>query len=122
MEPSAPNGSKMPKRSMLFESIQEVNHADEFPLILTSGRLGDHHQVMPIDILAESGERFIHGNFLWSGYIAIFVLYAASLVVLLRQEKGRGMVLCWALFGLHVISGAVFAFTQTLGKQYVDWW
>ena len=72
--------------------------------------------------LAESGERFIHGNFLWSGYIAIFALYAASLVVLLRQEKGRGMALCWAVFGLHVISGAIFAGTQALGKQYVDWW
>ncbi|SEN01153.1 formate dehydrogenase subunit alpha [Palleronia pelagia] len=27
---------------MLFESIQEVNHADEFPLILTSGRLVEY--------------------------------------------------------------------------------
>ena len=31
--------------------------------LLVSGRLGDHHQVMPIDILAESGEQTLEAVF-----------------------------------------------------------
>jgi hypothetical protein len=73
-------------------------------------------------LLAESGRRFSHGNFLWSGYIAIFVLYVACVSVLLRQPKSLGQILCWGVFGLHVVSGAIFAFTQMQGIEYTRWW
>ncbi len=73
-------------------------------------------------LLAETGRRFQHGNFLWSGYIAVFVLYVACIPLLLRQEDSPGRRLCWALFALHVVSGFIFAVTQMLGERYLEWW
>ncbi len=73
-------------------------------------------------LLAESGSRFSHGNFLWSGYIGISVLYVACIPVLLRQGKSSSQLLCWGVFSLQVLSGGVFAFSQALGEQYLRYW
>ena len=68
-------------------------------------------------LLAETGGRLGHGNFLWSGYIGIFVLYVSCVPVLLRQERTvRGRV-CWGIFALQVASGSIFAATQILGQD-----
>lgn len=72
--------------------------------------------------LAESGARFPHGNFLWSGYIAVFVLYVACVPVLLRQPKGIAQKICWGVLGLQVLSGTIFVFSQMQGKRYGEWW
>jgi hypothetical protein len=53
------------------------------------------------------------GNFVWSGYITLFTLYAATMVFWLRQlanplrgrQPGR-MLICGAAIGMHVLSGA----------------
>ncbi len=73
-------------------------------------------------LLAESGSRFSHGNFLWSGYIGISVLYVACIPVLLRQGKSSSQLLCWGVFSLQVLSGGIFAFSQALGEQYLRYW
>jgi hypothetical protein len=72
--------------------------------------------------LAESGARFPHGNFLWSGYIAIFVLYVACVPVLIRQPKSAAKKFCWGVFGLQVLSGTIFVFGQMQGNRYGEWW
>ena len=91
--------------------------------------------------LAESGSRITHGNFLWSGYISVFVLYVACVPVLLRQkgpepiffrmaigsEPQRTLRLtkiqiCWGLFGLQVVSGTIFAVSQMFGEDYLRYW
>jgi hypothetical protein len=91
--------------------------------------------------LAETGTRLSHGNFLWSGYISVFVLYVACVPILLREKgpqatfirltigSGRQAVLtttkreiCWGLFGLQVISGSIFAVSQMFGRDYLRYW
>lgn len=72
--------------------------------------------------LAESGARLTHGNFLWSGYIAIFVLYVACVPILIRQPKSAAKKICWGVFGLQVLSGTIFVFSQMQGNRYGEWW
>jgi hypothetical protein len=64
--------------------------------------------------LAESGERMIHGNFLWSGQAAAGVLFAASARFALdrareRPEARGRLLVCAAAFLLHVASGVQYA-------------
>jgi hypothetical protein len=64
-------------------------------------------------VLAETGERMIHGNFLWSGQAAVAVLFAASArFALARGAEGaaRGrLAACAGAFLMHVASGAAYA-------------
>ncbi|MDE2637564.1 MAG: hypothetical protein OXI30_14470 [Chloroflexota bacterium] len=72
--------------------------------------------------LFESGPRFLHGNFLWTSYGAVFLLMFASTQFLLEQyvrelqfphsdfrifglRFSRRFAFATVLFGLHVISG-----------------
>lgn len=77
-------------------------------------------------LLYEEGPRFSHGNFLWSGYSAVFVLMFASMLFFCRtysiriQRHGRGNLkllglnftsreaFALLLLGLHVISGIAY--------------
>ena len=72
--------------------------------------------------LAETGSRFSHGNFLWSGYMGVSVLYVACLPTLMRQPRSLPQILCWGLFALQVLSGLIFAFSQALGEEYLYYW
>jgi hypothetical protein len=60
--------------------------------------------------LAETGERMIHGNFLWSGQAAAAVLFAASTRFTLAHAPGapRRALACALVFGLHVASGTAY--------------
>jgi hypothetical protein len=64
--------------------------------------------------LSETGDRMIHGNFLWSGQAAVAVLFAASLrFVFTRAREAAGadarLWVCGAAFLLHVASGVAYA-------------
>lgn len=66
-------------------------------------------------LLAESGERLAHGNFGWSGEIALFVLFVASTLLVLRiatRPAGRGvrprLALCGLAFAVHLVSGVLW--------------
>ena len=77
-------------------------------------------------LLYEEGTRFLHGNFLWSGYSAVFVLMFASalfFVKLIRpsinsEDRGsfplvdmkftRREAFLILLFGLHLFSGIAY--------------
>lgn len=64
-------------------------------------------------LVAEEGRRAYHGNLLWSGQAALFVLFVASALFLLEQptpgpaiDARRAVAL--SVLGLHVASGVVF--------------
>ncbi len=69
-------------------------------------------------LLAETGPRLRDGNFLWSGQVALFALFAASAAFLLRRlaeglrTGGPRMDLrtglCASVYGLHTASGLVW--------------
>ena len=86
-------------------------------------------------LLYETGARIDHGNFVWPGYSAVFLLVFASMLFLLEQharehKEGLGnvrifgitysqnMVFLMLIFGLHVLSGIAYYsrfLTHTLG-------
>lgn len=64
-------------------------------------------------LLAESGERFAHGNFYWSVQISLFILFFVAVRCLLSETcshatKGISTTFCWCLYGLHLVSGIIF--------------
>ncbi len=74
--------------------------------------------------LSESGDRMLHGNFVWSAQIALFVLFITSVHFLIQQHDyltiapkrffhDKRYTVCVLLFGLHTISGIVY-YSQSL--------
>jgi hypothetical protein len=67
--------------------------------------------------LAESGPRLAHGNFLWSGQVAVWILFVASAGFLARRWRASAPSDRWtprvlvglALFALHVAGGLAYA-------------
>jgi hypothetical protein len=74
--------------------------------------------------LAETGNRFVQGNFLWSGQIALFILMVMTVLFLLKQQAARQparLLVCTFVLALHIISGLLFyAVTATLPGW--NWW
>jgi hypothetical protein len=64
---------------------------------------------------AEGGPRLAHGNLLWSGQVATFVLFAVSAAAFLKEAGaketiGRPRIAAGAaLFLVHVASGIAYA-------------
>lgn len=63
--------------------------------------------------VAEEGRRAYHGNLLWSGQAALFILFVASALFLLEQRRGRPALdaraaVAFAVFAVHVACGVVF--------------
>lgn len=65
--------------------------------------------VLQAYLLAETGMRRDHGNFLWGAQIAAFVLFAASARTLAAQALGRGSGRDWIRWSLPVVLLAVHA-------------
>jgi hypothetical protein len=74
--------------------------------------------------LSESGDRMLHGNFVWSAQIALFVLFVTSVHFLIQQHdyltiapkrflQDKRYTVCVLLFGLHTLSGIVY-YSQSL--------
>lgn len=64
-------------------------------------------------LLAESGERMLHGNFTWSGEIGNFVLFAAAAEFFFRQlASSTSRTKWWVILSLgfapHGIAGALY--------------
>jgi len=82
-------------------------------------------------LLAESGSRMTHGNFVWSGQITLFILFIMSTLFLLRQAASAGgwvdslrhdrkFLVSSILFSMHLASGLVFYALEYL--QPFDCW
>ncbi|HUA57575.1 MAG TPA: hypothetical protein VML19_02400 [Verrucomicrobiae bacterium] len=62
--------------------------------------------------------RATDGNFLWSAYISLFVLFIASILFVLRQYRTASWwrpVVCGGVLAAHVISGIA------LDRKYLGW-
>jgi hypothetical protein len=69
-------------------------------------------------LLAEGGDRTGDGNFIWSAEITLFIWFVAAMRFLIRRNRptifGRDAwtrartVVVLAVFGLHLVSGALF--------------
>ena len=81
-------------------------------------------------LLYEDGRRFSHGNLIWSGYSAAFLLMFASMLFVVEQHRrecklGHGDLLAFGIpvsrkaaiafcvFGLHLLSGLVYYYRFT---------
>lgn len=75
-------------------------------------------------LLAEGGERFLHGNFRWSGQIGLFLLFAIVLRWILLEKIIPGRMagrekLCSAVFyGAHLAGGIAYYIYCLLSTHY----
>ena len=63
-------------------------------------------------LLAEGGERFMHGNWGWSGEIAMFILFVAAIAFFFQQMKSGKNSTWWCLFSFgfapHIVAGVIY--------------
>jgi hypothetical protein len=74
--------------------------------------------------LAETGDRFAQGNFLWSGQIALFILTTVTVLFLLKQRLARQpskLVISTFVLALHIISGLLFYVVAATLPGW-NWW
>jgi len=70
--------------------------------------------------LGESGYRFMHGNFLWSGEIALLVIFCISTLFFIEKIKENSLktVLLVLLWVLHVVCGIGYYLQIMLNGTY----
>ncbi len=65
-------------------------------------------------LLAEGGERFMHGNFRWSGQIMLLLLFAASVRWIIQEKYLKGSlkipekIISYSAYFAHFIGGIVY--------------
>ena len=59
--------------------------------------------VLQLYLLAETGERFFHGNFRWSAQITLFILFAASARYLLRRAEELTSWQRWLIYAAYAL-------------------
>jgi hypothetical protein len=83
-------------------------------------------------LFAESGEKISHTNFSWSARITLFILFAQSVIFIVRENwdiLGRGVkkwdykfIVCALLYGAHLGSGIYYYYyilANSQEKQYL---
>lgn len=82
-------------------------------------------------LLSEQGGRAGHGNFLWSGQIAVFILMVAAMLFLLDTLRKVPLSaftmfrlsLCLLVFGSHLAGGLVWLYIHVMPDAYpMRWW
>jgi hypothetical protein len=73
-------------------------------------------------IMAESGRRLSHGNFLWSGQICLLILFVTTMLFLINEVHNKYDItlnrfdakgfFCFLIYGVHVIFGGFYYFTE----------
>ncbi len=74
-------------------------------------------------LLAEGGNRIFHGNFVWSGEIALFCLFVLSALFFFRQRAGGRADKKWlaallAGFLLHILAGIIYYAYTLMNNTY----
>jgi hypothetical protein len=80
-------------------------------------------------LLAEGGDRHLHGNFLWGAQTGAFVVFVATVHFWVQQWRARRpagkaaprLYAGAALLGLHLICGLLWCYTQFVYGQS-GWW
>lgn len=88
-------------------------------------------------LLAEQGPRLAHGNFLWAGQMAGLILFVTSLLFLIEQNRdifdrwlgqkqappwNYSLLICLAVFVLHVANGVLWYGSQLLLSDLYQAW
>ena len=82
-------------------------------------------------LLAESGQRMFHGNFFWSGQIALFILFVATTLFIIREQTIHKklaveqaekhidvrLLFSWIIFISHAIFGMLWFYFNRLGPR-----
>jgi len=82
-------------------------------------------------LFAESGKRMFHGNFFWSGQIALFILFVATTRFIIREQiihnklavkQARKcidlrLLFSWIIFTSHAIFGVLWFYFDSLGPR-----
>ena len=65
------------------------------------------------------------GNFTWSGQIALFLLFVASALLLVRkfgaERWSPRLTVCASILGLHAAAGLLF-FVSQARPGFTGWW
>lgn len=68
-------------------------------------------------LLIETGPRRRHGNFVWTGQLAVFILFVESLLYLLGQ-RFQDTRLPWLALAIHFLFGVAWYAIHVLGINY----
>lgn len=74
--------------------------------------------------IGEAGERLVHGNFTWSGHLALWLLMIASLMrwQAWQNDDHRSDWLIGTVFALHVFSGIIWHAVNVTSGYGFFWW
>jgi len=79
--------------------------------------------MLQVYLFVETGVRMYHGNFLWSGQVAVFILFVASAALLFKLQKLQHypevrIKFCWSVFALHTICGGLWYYYNLIGSRF----
>jgi len=74
-------------------------------------------------LLAEGGWRIFHGNFVWSGEISLFVLFAVTTLFFFKQQGSNGPArkwqsIFWIGFLPHIVCGVIYFTFCMMNNRY----
>ena len=141
----APFGVFLHRESRVWMLALKLGLSAALPLALTVGRRSHWPQmrvlwlawalyvsgVLYAYLLAESGERFTHGNFVWGANIGVLLLYMVSLgafatwwqAIEAGSEPGTGgFILTGTLLALHLASGVIWHGVNVASGYGFFWW
>lgn len=75
-------------------------------------------------LLAETGTREFDGNWMWSGQISAFALFAANIRLLIdrgHDSYGRRTATAWAAFHCHLVAGLAWYLLQYQASSRMYW-
>jgi len=71
--------------------------------------------VLQMALLAEPGQRFVHGNYFWGAYTANYLLFVESAAVLAAAPRSWRSVAAWSLLLAHALVGGVYIVRLVMG-------
>lgn len=76
---------------------------------------------LQVYLLAETGDRFLHGNFRWSAQITLFLLFIATARFLLKHEDElpkTQRLIAWGIYLLHIAGGIAYYIYAYIQPNY----
>lgn len=70
-------------------------------------------------LFAESGPRTRDFNFIWGAHLALYIVFVATIMDYLSSPARKMETFLWVLFGLHLLSGALYFLKIGVGLGYL---
>ncbi len=104
---------------VLIAYFQEARRSVELQLAWLSFIFGAGYSYL----LAESGHRIFHGNFLWCGEISLFVLFSMTCLFFFKkrqsdQDLKKWKFIFWGGFMPHIAAGMIYFGYCLLNNRY----